>query len=240
MRHTHPHELRELDTEEQAELEGLSRSSAAPAAWVARAKAIRWVQQGGSYAEAGRRIGRTNGDGVSALVKRFNAEGLEAIIPRHGGGKQKYSAVERQRIVAAVERRPTAAGDGTNSWSLMTLRDAIRRAPDGLPEVSTETISRVLHDAGYTWQADRSWCQTGEVQRQRKAGPVVVTDPDATAKKKESSVRTPVRRNGGSRCGVRMKPGHTKPCRTLGIVGNWNNSLPLTRTSIYAREQPNY
>ena len=55
---------------------------------------------------------------------------------------------------------------------------------DGLPEVSTETIGRVLHEAGYSWQSDRSWCQTGQVERQRKSGVVIVTDPDAEAKKK--------------------------------------------------------
>lgn len=85
MRHTRSRPLRELSSEEQAEVEGLSRSGAAPAAWVARAKAIRWVPEGLSYAEAGRRIGRTNGDGVSALVQRFNAEGVAALIPRQGG-----------------------------------------------------------------------------------------------------------------------------------------------------------
>lgn len=183
MRHTQRHHVRELNSEDQAELEGLSRSSAAPAAWVRRAKAIWWVQQGSSYAEAGRRVGWTNGDGVSALAKRFNREGVEALIPRHGGGRQKYSMSARARIIAEVARQPTAAADGTNSWSLTTLQSAIRRAADGLPEVSTETIGRVLHEAGYEWQAHRSWCQTGEVQRRRKAGIVIVTDPDASAKK---------------------------------------------------------
>lgn len=97
----------------------------------------------------------------------------------------KYSATERMRIVAEVARRPTAAADGTNSWSLTTLQNALRRAADGLPEVSTETIGRVLHAAGYEWQADRSWCQAGEVERQRKAGSVIVTDPDSTPKKND-------------------------------------------------------
>ena len=185
MRHTQPHQLRELSSEEQAELEGISRSSAAAAAWVARAKAIGWVQQGCSYAEAGRRVGRTNGDGVSALVKRFNAEGVAAIQPRHGGGRLKYSGRARARILTEVARQPTAAVDGTNSWSLTTLQKAIRRVADGLPEVSTETIGRVLHAVGYAWQAGRSWCQTGEGVRQRKAGSVTVTDPDSSPKKND-------------------------------------------------------
>jgi len=40
-----------------------------------------------------------------------------------------------------------------------------------------------LHEAGYTWQADRTWCDTGKAIRVRKSGPVEVTDPDAAGKK---------------------------------------------------------
>jgi transposase len=184
MRRVRPHELRELDSEAMAELEGMSRSGAAPVGWVVRAQALLWVKHGMSYAEAGRRVGRKNGDGISALVKRFNAEGVTAVYPRHGGGRRKYSEADRARILAEIVRPPTAEHDGTNQWSLNTLQKALREAPDGLPEVSTETIGRVLHEAGYSWQADRSWCQTGQVQRQRKAGLVTVSDPDMEAKKK--------------------------------------------------------
>lgn len=183
------HEVAVLSEADEAELEQLSRSGSAPAAWVARAKAIGWVRRGASYAEAARRIGQKDGRGVRALVKRFNAEGLEALRPRHGGGYHKYSEAEYGRILAEATRPPRAETDGTNHWSLTSLQRALREAPDGLPEVSTETIGRVLHDAGYSWQADRTWCRTGEVQRMRKAGRVTVIDADTEAKKKQSSRR---------------------------------------------------
>jgi hypothetical protein len=41
----------------------------------------------------------------------------------------------------------------------------------------------VLHEAGASYQRTRSWCPTGTAVRRRKAGPAVVTDPDADAKK---------------------------------------------------------
>jgi len=56
-------------------------------------------------------------------------------------------------------------------------------APDGLPTVSTYTIGCVLHDAGFAWGKDRSWCETGTAVRKRKRGTVTVLDPDAGAKK---------------------------------------------------------
>jgi hypothetical protein len=62
--------------------------------------------------------------------------------------------------------------DGTATWSLVTVQRALRRAPDGLARVSTHTIGCVLHEAGYTWQRDRSWCDTGKAIRVRKSGQV--------------------------------------------------------------------
>lgn len=176
--------LRMLRPEEAAYLRQVSRAHTEPANQVARAKAILAVAAGASYTEAARRAGRRSGDAVGALVARFNREGVGAIVPGHGGGPTPtYTAVERERILAEACRTPDREQDGTATWSLTTLRRALRRAPDGLPRVSTYTIWRVLHEAGLSWQRTRSWCRTGTVQRKRKAGVVEVTDPDATAKK---------------------------------------------------------
>jgi len=155
-----------------------------PAEQVARAKALLAVADGCNYTEAARRAERQSGDAVSHLVGRFNSEGIGALVRRTGqGNKPTYDAAERTRILAEVQRQPAPAEDGTASWSLMTLRRALRKAPDGLPQVSTYTIRAVLHDAGYRWLGNRSWCKTGEGVRRRKAGLVSVTDPDAVAKK---------------------------------------------------------
>ena len=78
---------------------------------------------------------------------------------------------------------PGGERDGTATWSLNTLQRALRRAADGLPQVSTYTIGAVLHDAGITWQRHRTWCETGVALRKRKHGEVTVYDPDASAKK---------------------------------------------------------
>jgi transposase len=128
--------------------------------------------------------GRRSGDAVSQLVSRFNREGLAAVEPRHGGGPPiMYQVAERERILTEFEHQPDREKDGTATWSLSTLRRALREAPDGLPNVSTYTIGCVLHDAGWTWQKDRTWCRTGTVTRKRKGGIVEVTDPEMEAKK---------------------------------------------------------
>jgi transposase len=177
--------LRALTTEERQWLQRITRSTREPATHVARAKQLLAVAAGYSYTEAAQRAGRRSGDAVAHLVERFTREGAQAIEPRAGGGpKPKYGLRERERILAAVRRAPEPETDGTATWSLMTLRRALRRAPDGLPQVSTYTIRAVLHDAGFRWPHTRTWCETGVTMRKRKSGAVVkVVDPDAVPKK---------------------------------------------------------
>lgn len=176
--------LRVLTEAEAQELGQLARSQAAPAAQVARAKSLLAVHAGSDYRTAAAAAGRRSGDAVSALVSRFNREGVAAVCPRHGGGRAPaYTPEDRERILREARREPTPAADGTSAWSLQTLRDALRSAPDGLPRVSTYTLWRVLREAGVSKQRDRTWCPTGTALRQRKAGVVTVTDPDATPQK---------------------------------------------------------
>jgi transposase len=151
--------LRPLTDAERQALTQLSRSQAAPAAQVARAVMLLAVVAGDDYQQAARAAGRRSGDAVSHLVARFNVEGTAALTPRHGGGHPVvYGPAERQRILAEVNRPPTPEAEGTATWSLGTLRKALRSTPGGLPSVSTYPLWRVLHGAGYSHQQSRTWC----------------------------------------------------------------------------------
>ena len=176
--------LRALTDTEREWLERISRAQSEPASHVVRAKAILAVADGENYTEAARAVGRKSGDAVSKLVSEFNQSGLAAIQPRHGGGAvAKYGPVERERILAEVRRKPDPAQDGTATWSFQTLRRALHKAADGLPDVSEDTIRTVLREAGFSWQRAQTWCETGQVVRKRKRGQATVCDPDTEAKK---------------------------------------------------------
>lgn len=176
--------LRGLAEEERAELERISRSSVEPADRVAKAKILLAVSRGARLTGAARAAGRRSGQAVAHLVWRFNGEGMSALDRRHGGGPSRtYKQAEEERILREVRRQPDREADGTAKWSLTTLQRALRRAPDGLASVSTYVIWCVLHDAGYSWQRDQSWCETGQAVRKRKSGTVVVHDLDAVPKK---------------------------------------------------------
>ena len=184
MSHHQTDPLRPLTPDERIALTRLSRSLSAPAAQVERARALLAIAEGASYTAAARQVGRRHNETISAWVSRFNREGLAAVRPGHGGGPRlRYGADEQQRILAEWARAPQREPDGTATWSLSLLQRALRKAPDGLPQVSTFTIWRTRHEAGLSWQKSRTWCETGRVTCRRKHGVVRVSDPDALAKK---------------------------------------------------------
>src|SRR5439155_8534195 len=185
MPHPQKEPLRAFAPDERSGLEAVARAGSERADRAARAKALLAVAAGAPFAVAARAAGRRSGAAAAKLVARFNAHGLAAVAPRHGGGPPvAYAAAARERILRELRRPPDRERDGTATWSPGTLQRALRAAPDGLPTVSTWTILQALRGAGYSWQAERTWCHTGTVVRQRKAGPVSVTDPDATPKKR--------------------------------------------------------
>lgn len=171
--------LRSLTEHELQSLQQISPSHTAPAVAVVRAKMLLLIATGSDYQDAVHAVGRRSREAASLLVARFNQEGLAALPPRHGGGRQPvYGQKERQRILTELARTPTPEYEGGATWSLATLQKALRTAPDGLPTVSTYTVWQVLRENGQTHQHNRTWCQTGTVLRKRKEGTLTVTDPD--------------------------------------------------------------
>ena len=108
------------------------------------------VAREASCRDAAAGAGRRSAQAVARLVARFNRDCLAALEP-HGRGRSQ--AALRRLGTPADFGRSTAQvrsrADETASWSLMTLRRALRRAPDGLPAVITYTSGQVLHGAGY-------------------------------------------------------------------------------------------
>ena len=77
--------LRPLTADEQEALTQSSRSQAAPAAQVVRAKMLLAVAAGSDYQQAARAVGRKSGDAVaslspSSILRRSRAASLSAAV----------------------------------------------------------------------------------------------------------------------------------------------------------------
>ena len=144
--------LRALSEQEERELKRLAKATSERQDVVWRAKALVAVASGKPFTEAAREAGLKSGDGVSKLVHRFTQHGLAALqIAAGAGRKPTYMSEQQARILAEVQREPNRKVDQTATWSLMTLRSALRQT--ALPEIAAETIRQVLHEAGYRFCA---------------------------------------------------------------------------------------
>ena len=168
MPHPITQSLRPLADTERSELTRISHASSERLSHHQRAVALLAVEAGKNLTDAAKAAGWKAQKTVTRLIRRFNERGLAALddLPRRGRPR-RYGPSERARIVQELRRSPLRKEDGTATWSLTTLRCALREALDGLPQVSTFTLLSVIHEAGYSWQKSRTWCETGKTLRKK-------------------------------------------------------------------------
>jgi transposase len=177
--------LRLFTERERQELQRVSRAPSETVIRHQRAIALLAVADGMTLSEAARAAGWRVHDTVTRLIRRFNERGLAALddLPR-SGHPRSYGSRERARIEQELQRSPLRKEDGTATWSLTMLQRSLREAPDGLPQVSTFTILHTIHEAGYTWQQNRTWCKTGTTLHKGKDGVEERHDPHTQEKKR--------------------------------------------------------
>jgi transposase len=174
-------DLRPLTKPEEQELQRIVKATSERVDSMRRAKALLAVAAGKSRTAAGQEAGLSR-EAVTQVIKRFNQRGLDVMSIAAGRGrKPTYTSQQQACILAQVQRPPDRDEDQTASWSLMTLRGALRK--QALPHIAAETIRQVLHEHGYSSQQSRTWCRTGSALRKRKAGTVTVYDQETPEKK---------------------------------------------------------
>ena len=177
--------LRLVTEEEAKELHRVSRASSEPRIRHQRAVALLAVAKGKSLSEAARLAGWKSHDPVTKVTRRFNGMGLAALDDQARSGHPcSYGPGQKARILQEARRPPDRLEDATGTWSLSLLQRALRVAPDGLAKVSTFTILHTLHEAGYSWQKNRTWCHTGRTLKKGKDGTVYQSDDPYAQEKK--------------------------------------------------------
>jgi transposase len=173
-----------LTEEESKELPRVSRASREPRIRHQRAVALLAVAEGKRLSEAARLAGWKNHDPVTKGTRCFNRLGLCALDDLPRPGPHRRSGQEEQaRILQEARRTPDRKEDATGTWSLTLFPRALRAAPDGLPKVSTFPILQTLHEAGYTWQKNRTWCHPGRTLKKGKDGTVSQREDPSTQEK---------------------------------------------------------
>jgi transposase len=173
--------LRPLTKPELQELQWIVKATSERVDSVRRAQALLSVAAGKSLTAAGQQVAMSR-EGVAKVIKRFNQRGLDVLSIAAGRGrKPTYTSQQQALILAEVQRSPDREEDQTASWSLMTLRQSLRK--QALPRIAAETIRQVLYEAGYSYQQTRTWCRTGYALRKRKSGTVTVYDEQTPGKK---------------------------------------------------------
>jgi transposase len=139
-------ELGERKEEERKELKRVVKATSERVDAVKRAKALLAVATGATSTAAGQEAGLSR-EAVTQILRRFHQRGLAIVETAAGRGRRPTSTSEqRARILAEVQREPDRQADQTATWSLMLLRDTLRKA--GLPQIGAETLREVLHNAG--------------------------------------------------------------------------------------------
>ncbi|HEY1353861.1 MAG TPA: helix-turn-helix domain-containing protein [Ktedonobacteraceae bacterium] len=204
--------------EEQKELRRVVKASSERLDVVRRAKALLAGTGEATLTAAGQKAGLSR-EAVAQIVLRFNQCGLAVLATAAGRGrKPTYTSEQRARIVAEVQREPDRKKDQTAIWSLMLLRDALRKSD--LPQIGAETIREVLHDAGYSSQRTRTWCRTGYALRKGKSGTVTVSDLETPEKKDGSNGPASKRKRTELSNSMKTKLDPLRPFPSLGLRGN--------------------
>src|SRR3990172_7487361 len=111
-----------LTTEEHRALLVLTRSRAAPAADVKRARLIMMLEQGLSWSTIGERLPCTP-DYINRWKGRFERERLAGLYARHcGSAPAEDTARVEARVLAWMQKSPT---DGSTHWSTRKLGRAL-------------------------------------------------------------------------------------------------------------------
>ena len=112
----------DLTTEERRALASLSRSRAASAADVKRARLIMMLDEGLSWSAIGERLPCT-ADYISRWKGRFERERMAGLYARHRGSEPAEDAAKVEARVLAWTQKPPS--DGSTHWSTRKLGNAL-------------------------------------------------------------------------------------------------------------------
>jgi transposase len=147
--------LRELTPEERARVTRLAHSRTAPAQVVQRAQLIWHAGRGERASAIAARVG-LDGETVRKRIRRFNAEGLEALKDKRRAGRPPtYTAEQTAIVIASALTQPETLGLPFAAWTLDRLV-AYLHEEKGIA-MQRSRIDEILLHEGLRWRKHETW-----------------------------------------------------------------------------------
>jgi transposase len=147
--------LREMTAAEHAAVANLARSHSAPAQRVQRAPILWHASRGETASAIAARVG-LDGETVRKRIRRFNAEGLEALKDRPRSGRRPtYTAEQTATVIAPALTKPETLGLPFVAWTLDRLA-AYRHEHKGIA-MQRSRIDEILRHEGLRWRKHETW-----------------------------------------------------------------------------------
>ena len=147
--------LRDLTPAECAAVQKLAHSRTAPAHRVQRAQIIWRARCGESASAIAARVG-LDGETVRKRIRRFNAEGLQALKDRPRSGRRPtYSPEQTATVIASALTKPQTLGLPFAAWTLDRLA-AYLHEHKGIAMQRSRIDEIVLHE-GLRWHKHETW-----------------------------------------------------------------------------------
>ena len=97
-------------------------------------------------------------DYVRDVIHAFNERGFDALDPKPSGGRPKKIGEQIRAWICTIARTSPADWGITafSTWSLAKLRDHLL-GQGIVAALSRETLRRILHEGGVSWQTTTTW-----------------------------------------------------------------------------------
>lgn len=142
-------------TAEHAAVQKLAHSHTTAAQRMQRAQIIWRASRGGSASAIATRVG-LDGETVRKRIRRFNAEGLEALKDGHRSGRRPtYTPEQTATVIATALTNPATLGLPIAAWTLDRLDTYLHEAK-GIAMLRSRTNEILLHE-GLRWRKHETW-----------------------------------------------------------------------------------
>jgi transposase len=146
--------VRALEPEEMARLVKITRT-ARDRVRLRRAGIVLASVQGRSAGDAAGMFA-ASAQYAREMIRAFNESGFAALDPKWSGGRPKrFGPPVRETVCRVAKTPPQRLGRPFTTWSLSKLVEY--PAEHSKIRMTTESVRKILPDAGVSWQATKTW-----------------------------------------------------------------------------------